>query len=147
MFGATAIGGVALSLFFTRRDIGDKSMTVMLTSGALLAGSLVVLAAAPTYLAALGAAALVGAASSGFQMANQIRLMQYADTAYLGRVMSLTLTAFGMQMIVAFPVGAFADAAGERAALTALAAVCFGVVVLGTLAARLRSPGVAGSAA
>ena len=141
MFGATAIGGIGLSFFFVRRDIGDDSLTVMLISGALLSGSLVLLAVAPTFLTALGAAVLVGGASSGFQMSNQIRLMQYAEPAFLGRVVSLTMTAFGLQMIVAFPVGAFADAAGERMAMWALAALCLAVVSLGTIAARLRTAG------
>lgn len=147
VFGATAIGGVGLSFFFMRRDMGDKSMPIMLASGGLLAGSLVLLAVAPTYLSALGAAVLVGGASTGFQMSNQIRLMQYAEPAFLGRVVSLTMTAFGLQMMVAFPVGVFADAAGERMALAALAALCLVVVALGSVAARSRTPGASDAAA
>jgi len=130
-----------------RRDMGDKSMPIMLASGGLLAGSLVLLAVAPTYLSALGAAVLVGGASTGFQMSNQIRLMQYAEPAFLGRVVSLTMTAFGLQMMVAFPVGVFADAAGERMALAALAALCLVVVALGSVAARSRTPGASDAAA
>lgn len=138
MFGATAIGGVGLSFFFTRRDVGDKSLVLMLISGAMLAVSLVLLAVSPTYLAALGAAVFVGAASTGFQMLNQLRLMQYAEPAFLGRVVSLTMTSFGLQMIVAFPIGAFADATNERMALGVLAVGSLLVVTLGAIAAQSR---------
>jgi predicted MFS family arabinose efflux permease len=74
--------------------------------------------------------------SSGFQMSNQINLMQQTDPIYFGRVMSLVMTAFGMQMVVGFPAGAFADWAGERVTLIILAACCLVVVVAGYLAWR-----------
>jgi hypothetical protein len=61
-------------------------------------------------------------------MCNQISLMQKTDPAYYGRVMSLTMTAFGLQMIVGFPAGVMADEAGERATLILLAACCLAVV-------------------
>jgi len=85
----------------------------------------------------MGAAIVVGAASSGFQMCNQVTLMQGTDPAYFGRVMSsLTMTAFGLQIIVGFPAGALADAVGERATLALLAACGGAIVAAGYLASR-----------
>jgi MFS family permease len=136
MFGATAIGGIALTLFLTRGSMADRSASLMFVCGAAVAGAVVLLALAPNFPLALAAAAVVGAASSGFQMCNQVTLMQRTDPAYFGRVMSLTMTAFGLQMIVGFPAGALADQAGERATLIILAALCMVIVMAGFAASR-----------
>jgi predicted MFS family arabinose efflux permease len=129
MFGATAVGGVVLAVILTRRAQGMNSQAMMFGFGVALAGSLGLLAVSPSFPLALCAAALVGASSSGFQMCNQVSLMQSTDAAYFGRVMSLTMTAFGLQMVVGFPAGVMADEAGERATLLLMAAVCLAIVV------------------
>ena len=98
--------------------------------------SVVLMALAPTFQLALGGAVLVGASSSGFQMCNQINLMQKTDPAFFGRVMSLTMTAFGLQMVVGFPAGALADAVGERGTMAGLAVACVAIVVVGWVASR-----------
>jgi predicted MFS family arabinose efflux permease len=136
MYGATAIGGIVLTLFLTSRGVGVNPARLMFICGAALAGTVVLLAISPTFPIALGAAALVGAASSGFQMCNQVNLMQRTDAAYFGRVMSLTMTAFGLQMIVGFPAGALADQAGERATLILFAVCCLAIVAAGYLWSR-----------
>lgn len=135
MFGATAVGGIVLTIFLTRSKIVNPA-TLMFICGGALGVAIILLAFAPTFAWALGASALVGASSSGFQMCNQLNLMQRTDPAYFGRVMSLTMTAFGLQMIVGFPAGALADAAGERATLILLAVLSLVVVGAGTLASR-----------
>ena len=50
-------------------------------------------------------------------MINNALLMSATDPAYFGRVMSLTMLAWGSQGIAALPLGALADALSERAAL------------------------------
>jgi MFS family permease len=148
MYGATAIGGIVLTLFLARGRIGNSATTLMFVCGGGVACSVVLLAVAPTFLTALGAASLVGATSSGFQMCNQVNLMQRTDPAFFGRVMSLTMTAFGLQMIVGFPAGAVADAIGERAALGLLGILCLVIVSAAVLRSRpLRAPAVAPSLA
>ncbi|MEX0782181.1 MAG: MFS transporter [Dehalococcoidia bacterium] len=137
VYGFTAVGGIVLTLFLTRKGLGPDPTKLMLACGAALAGSVILLAIAPTFPTMLGAAILVGATSSGFQMCNQVNLMQRTDPAYFGRVMSLTMTAFGLQMIVGFPAGALADQIGERATLSLLGLCCFGVVVLGAISSGL----------
>jgi predicted MFS family arabinose efflux permease len=136
MFGATAVGGIILTLTLTRWGMGVNPAALMFTCGAALAGAVALLALSPTFMTALGAAAIVGAASSGFQMCNQVNLMQRTDPAYFGRVMSLTMTAFGLQMIMGFPAGALADAVGERGTLLLLAGCSLAVVAIGYLSAH-----------
>ena len=60
--------------------------------------------------------------------------MQLTKPEYFGRVMSVTMMAFGLNAIVAFPVGLIADQVGERATLAGLGCICFAVVATGFLA-------------
>lgn len=140
MYGATAVGGIVLTLFLTQTLKTKDPARLMFMCGAGVGGAVIVLAIAPTFLAALGACVLVGAASSGFQMCNQVNLMQRTDPAYFGRVMSLTMTAFGLQMIVGFPAGALADQVGERFTLAVLACLCLVIVAVGYAASRSLRP-------
>jgi MFS family permease len=138
LYLASAIGGLALTVALTFLNVGDRAKSLMFVFGAATGASVVLLAVSPTFGLALGAAALVGAASSGFQMCNQINLMRQTDPAFFGRVMSLTMTAFGLQMVIAFPAGAIADAAGERGTMAGLALACIAVVGVGWAASRGR---------
>jgi MFS family permease len=148
LYGFTAVGGIALTLFLTHKGLGTDASKLMFACGAALAGSVVLLALAPTFPLALAAGILVGASSSGFQMCNQVNLMQRTDPAFFGRVMALTMTAFGLQMIVGFPAGALADQIGERATLALLGFCALAIVVIGFLSSGImRARGVDASPA
>ena len=136
MFGASAVGGIILTLGLTFTAGRTNVSKLMFLFGALSGVSVVLMALAPTFELALGGAVLVGAASSGFQMCNQVNLMQKTDPAFFGRVMSLTMTAFGLQMVVGFPAGVLADAVGERGTMAGLAVACVGIVAVGWVASR-----------
>ena len=69
-------------------------------------------------------------------MLNNVNLMERSDSLYLGRVMSVTMMAFGVNAIVSYPVGLVADRVGERATLGGLACACTCVVAVGVLAVR-----------
>ena len=69
-------------------------------------------------------------------MLNNVSLMERTDSLYLGRVMSVTMMAFGINSIASYPVGLIADAVGERATLAGLACACLSVVALGVIAMR-----------
>jgi MFS family permease len=134
-FGAAAVGGIVVTLVLAARRIRNPA-PVMLAFGAGLATALGLLAVAPGFGAALAVAMLVGAASSGFQMLNNVNLMERTHPAYLGRVMSVSMMAFGVNAIVAYPIGAIADRAGERATLAGLSCACLAVVAVGVIAMR-----------
>lgn len=145
IFGASAVGGIILTVILTTRGVGANPLNLMLIFGALSGVSLILMALAPTFPLALVGAGLVGASSSGFQMCNQVNLMQKTDPAFFGRVMSLTMTAFGLQMAIGFPAGAIADAVGERGTMTGLAIGCIAVCAIGWAASRsMRRPERAG---
>jgi predicted MFS family arabinose efflux permease len=135
IYGTTATGGIAVTLLLAARRPADPGK-MMFAFGAALAVSLALLAVAPGFGAALAIAALVGASSSGFQMLNNVNLMERTRPEYFGRVMAVTMMAFGVNSMVAYPIGQVADHAGERTTMAALAALCFAIVVLGLFAFR-----------
>lgn len=148
LFGATALGGIIVTWTLATRTLLNPT-GLMLWFGAAFAVSLALLGAAPNFTIALICGALVGACSSGFQMLNNVNLMQRSDPAYFGRVMSVTMMAFGLNSIVSYPVGIVADHIGERATLAGLAVASMSVVVAGVVASRLiqglTGPGTAGA--
>jgi MFS family permease len=81
----------------------------------------------------------VGAANGGFQALNGAVIVRETETRYIGRVLSLTLMAFAGFGLMALPLGALADAVGERGTLAAMG-VCVLIlsVVLGAALARER---------
>ena len=136
IYGTTAVGGIVTTLFISTHQ-PKQPATLMLGCGAALSGALLLLAIAPTFVLALAVASLVGASSSGFQMLNNVSLMQRTSPRFFGRVMAVTMMAFGLNAIVAYPVGAIADLIGERETMAGLAAVSL-LVVLGGLFATSR---------
>lgn len=136
LFGASAVGGIVLTLILTKTGLGARASKLMFACGFAAGVSVILMAIAPTFELAIVGAILVGASSSGFQMCNQVNLMQKTDPAYFGRVMSLTMTAFGLQMVVGFPAGAVADAVGERGTMVGLALGCLAIVAAGWASQR-----------
>ncbi len=139
LFGASAVGGIVLTLILTKTGLGTKASKLMFACGFASGVSVILMALAPTFELAIVGAILVGASSSGFQMCNQVNLMQKTDPAYFGRVMSLTMTAFGLQMVVGFPTGAVADAVGERGTMVGMALACLAIVAVGWLSQRSKA--------
>ncbi len=136
MFGTTAVGGIVATLFISTHHPKQPAI-LMLVCGGALSGSLLLLSLAPNFVVALAIAGLVGASSSGFQMLNNVTLMQRTSPQFFGRVMAVTMMAFGLNAIVAYPVGAIADRVGERETMAGLACVTL-LVVLGGLFASTR---------
>ena len=135
LFGATAAGGIVVTLVLAARRVRNPA-AVMLAFGGALAASLALLAVAPGFEVALVVGAMIGASSSGFQMLNNVNLMERTDPAYLGRVMAVSMMAFGFNAIVSYPIGLIADKAGERPTLAGLACACLLVIGAGVVAMR-----------
>lgn len=134
VYGVSAVGGLILSISLVSKAGTRHARWYMFIFGGILGLGLMLTAIAPNYLSALGAMVIVGAASSGFQLLNNAIMMQETDPQYFGRVMSLTMLAFGFNGIAAWPYGALADAVGERATLFAMGGASIVVVVLGAFA-------------
>jgi MFS family permease len=76
---------------------------------------------------------VAGAGSSAFQLLNNSLIMQEADQAYYGRVMSLTMMAWGLNGLVGFPFGALADRIGERETIFLMATLVLAVTLIATI--------------
>ena len=90
---------------------------------------LVAFALAPTFVAALGAIALVGAAAASFQALNNSLVLTLAPVEYHGRVQSLLMLSFTGFGLAALPMGMLADAVGLRLTMSMMG-VAIIVVVL-----------------
>ncbi|MSQ61506.1 MAG: MFS transporter [Dehalococcoidia bacterium] len=139
IYGAAAAGGVVTTLLILALG-RSGNVRVMFGFGAALGVSLLLLSLAPSFGLTLVIAALIGASSSGFQMLNNINLMQRADPRFFGRVMAVAFMAMGIGSILAYPIGIVADHSGERATMALLGAACLGIVVIGVGASRSRFP-------
>lgn len=129
LLGISAAGGVVAAMGVASLAGSRWAWPVMFGMGIIFGGSLLLLAVMPTYGAALAMMVVIGFGSTGFQMLNNALQMSETDPAYYGRVMSLTMLAWGSQGLTSLPYGVLADAVGERAAIATM-----GVAVLGLLA-------------
>jgi len=99
--------------------------------------TLMLLGLAPAFPAAIAAMITVGATSGGFHALNGAVIARETETAFMGRVMSLTLMAFAGFSLTALPLGIAADLFGERVVLLAMGAGVLGLaIVMGVIVAR-----------
>jgi hypothetical protein len=66
-------------------------------------------------------------------MLNTAIALRAAATAYMGRVAALTMMAFSLSGMAAFPIGAAADEWGERPVLAAMGFAVLGVAAVLTV--------------
>jgi predicted MFS family arabinose efflux permease len=135
----SSIAGIVVSFIAAGMVSTRWAWPLMFAMGGLLGGSLVLLAIAPSYAWALPAMLLVGAGQAGFRMINNALLLTEAEPAYHGRVMSLTMIAFGIEGLSSLPIGILADEVGERTMLAVLGGASVVVMVLVALWFRARS--------
>jgi predicted MFS family arabinose efflux permease len=136
LFAVSSAGALAASLGVARFADSRHALRIYTAMALLFGLSLLGVALAPSYLAALVAMVGVGAGSGGFQSLNSAVIVRETEPAFFGRVSSLSTLAFAGFGLMGLPIGLLADAIGERGALGAMAVgVCAIVVVL---ASRLR---------
>ncbi len=131
LFFAGALSGLVVTLGVASKANGPNAWRMMFGGALVLGVSLGVTALSATFWQAMVMMFIAGAGSSAFQLLNNSLIMQYADQAYYGRVMSLTMMAWGMNGLVGFPIGLAADRFGERETIFVLALL----VILVTTAA------------
>ena len=135
MLGVSAVAGLAVTIGLAGMASSRHAWRLMLIGGLLLGVSLMLLSVVSGFGQALGAMLLVGAGSSAFQMLNNSLVMQECDQAYYGRVMSITMLAWGFNGLAGFPFGALADVSGERTTLFVMGSI----VLAATVVTALRS--------
>lgn len=133
----SAAGALVSSVLVARYADHARARLLFVAMGLLFGVSLFALAGSPSYRLAAGAVFCVGCGFGGFMTLNGALIVRGTDPAFFGRVMALTMLAFGAFGLMGLPVGLLADALGERSALMLMSAcVCATVAVFGTLLAR-----------
>ena len=135
---ASAVGAVFVSMYIASRGTGRAAWRIQAISGLAFGVTLVVLAIAPNFIAAVVAIAAVGAASAGFQAMNNSLVLALSDLEFHGRVQSLMMLSFSGFGMAALPLGALADQIGLRETL-ALMGVTVVLFMLVFLAASRRT--------
>ena len=133
LFSVNAIAGFVVSLGLAGMVGTRWAWPALFVLATLLALGYFVLAAAPTFGFALLSMVLLGPGFASFMLVAQTMIMANTAPAFYGRVMSLTMLAFGVQSIIALPFGALADLIGERESLALLGAVTLAVVGISLL--------------
>jgi MFS family permease len=137
LFLTSAIGSLAAGLLVARYADSPNALAIYSSLGFAFALGLLALSAVRSYEMAVAAMLLLGAGSGGFHSLSGAVIVRHTDPAFLGRVLSLTLLAFGAFGLAALPMGLLADAVGERGALaTSGAGVAAVVAVLRMRLAR-----------
>jgi MFS family permease len=144
MFGVSAIAGLVVTVGMATSAGSRHAWRLMFVAGLLLGGALMLTSIAQTFPQALAVMLLLGVGTSGFQLLNNALVMQESDPAYYGRVMSITMVAWGLNGLAGYPFGILGDAAGERATLLVMGllviAVSVAVAVAGMLVRRVEPP-------
>ena len=136
----SALGALTASLAVARYADHRIATLVFGCMGLLFGISVVVLATAPSYEVATLVVFFVGLGFGGFMTLNGAVIVRSTDPLFFGRVMSLTMLAFGGFGLMALPIGVLADTIGERGALAVLGAtVCAMVSGFALLSARSRA--------
>jgi MFS family permease len=147
LMAAGAASGFVVSLAVAGAASSRHAWALMAAGGLVLGLSLGFLAVAPNFAAAVAAMVAVGAGTGAFQVLNNAIVMREAEPAYHGRVMSLTMMAWGVNGLVAYPFGALADRIGERETLATMAAGVLVIVGAAWLAGIPLKEGAGASAA
>jgi MFS family permease len=146
LFFAGAISGLVITLAVASKASGHTAWRIMILGGFVLGISLAITAFSQNFWQAMGMMFIAGAGSSAFQLLNNSLIMQEADQAYHGRVMSLTMLAWGLNGLVGYPFGLLADGIGERQTIFIMAAGVISVTLLmSVLYAALRGREPAGA--
>jgi len=113
-----AAGGFVGSVVVASLADSKRAPTYLRIAGAVGAAGLIAVGFAPGLVPALAAMLFVGGGIAAFQTLNNSVALKLADPAYFGRVMGLMQVAWGMINLTSLPVGALADAFGERIVLS-----------------------------
>ncbi|MEX2229039.1 MAG: MFS transporter [Dehalococcoidia bacterium] len=117
LMGVSAIGGFAAAITLAGSAGGRHAWPLMFGGGVVFGLSLLALAVTPSMALAFAVVVVIGAGMGGFQLMNNSLLMLETEAPYHGRVMSIMTLAWGANGLIALPIGALADAVGERAVL------------------------------
>lgn len=120
------IGSLTIASLITFRRRG----LLQLGLGMLFGASLALFAFSSGFQMALVMLLFVGFASAGYQSLNSSLVMDHADPAYHGRVMSVYMLTFSAMPLAVVPAGLLADAYGAPATIGLAGILLFAVIGL-----------------
>jgi predicted MFS family arabinose efflux permease len=123
LLGAAAAGGVVTSLVAAGAADSRHARTLLHGSSLLLGLALIGFGLAPSFPVAVVMMVGIGGGSSAFQTLNNVSALRHAHRDFYGRVMGFMFIAWGLTNLAGLPVGALADAVGERSVLVGLGAL------------------------
>ncbi|MBI3953704.1 MAG: MFS transporter [Chloroflexi bacterium] len=118
MMSALGAGSLLGSLLVAALTATAPKGALMLASGLAFGLAILLFANAPWLSLALAGLALMGITSQVYMTLNTTVLQLRTDTAYLGRVMSISMMTFGLMPLGALPLGAIAEGLGAPVAAT-----------------------------
>lgn len=140
----SAVGALVASLSVARYADSPSATRIYGWLAIGFGATLVLLAGMPDFALAVSCMLVVGATSGGFHALHGAVIARETDPEYMGRVMSVSMLSFSGFSLSALPLGALADAFGERWVLLGMG---IGVIGLATLmAAVVARDAVAGPA-
>ena len=114
------VGALVGSLFVAA--LGKQKRGLLLLAGSFLSGiGLMMVAAIPVYVAAIGIMVLLGLGDSSRRTVLMALIMEEVEDRYRGRVMSVFMMNFGLMPLGALPAAAVAQIVGGREAVGLLA--------------------------
>jgi MFS family permease len=141
LFLTSALGGLCATLLAARVADSRRALPVFLGMAVVFALGLLGLSAAPAFGLAVAAQLVVGVGFGGLQSLNAAVIVRATEPVYFGRVFSLSMLAFAGVSLMGLPVGLYADAVGERAALATLAGFVLAIAALVAVRLRRLPPG------
>jgi predicted MFS family arabinose efflux permease len=128
LFGVSAFGSTVASLAVAAMADSPRAPRFLTRLAIGFGLSLLVVSIAPGFIALSLLMLIVGVFSGGFQTLGGAVIIRHTEPRYAGRVMSLTMLSFAGFGLMGLPIGALADAVGERVTLAVLGVVVLGVV-------------------
>ena len=125
-----AIGAVAATLLVATFAQSKRAWAAQPLLAIAFGGSLVGLGLAPNLWFGLLAMVAVGGLAGGFQGINNALTMSSTDSAYQGRVQSISMLSWSLFGLFALPIGFVADAIGIQETLVLMGIVVMTAVVL-----------------
>lgn len=122
------LGSLAGSLFVASLGKGRRGW-VLISATFAAAISLLLVAAIPSYFAAVAIMAMFGLGEAGRRSLNQSLIMELVDDRYRGRVMSVFMMNFGLMPLGVLPAGIAIDLWGGQATIAVLGGLMLATTV------------------
>jgi predicted MFS family arabinose efflux permease len=126
---AGAVGAVVATVLVAAFAESKRAWFAQPITAILFGGSLILLGAAPSFWVGMAAMVAVGGLASGFQSLNNSLTMSSTDSAYHGRVQSISMLSWSMFGLAALPIGILADHIGIQQTIVLLGCMVVVLVV------------------